>query len=168
MPTLLAQTPFFVADLFVRVRTYRRTRRTARKGRPAEWVWPDWPRRADPAAEFYTHTGNVLYSATFAKGAVVLGKHDRFDRRRKKPRRPRRQSLPFWLPLGMMLGFAGGAWVMMEIGEPVQRPATGTTVQATFPICGQVLAPQLRHRRRHDPLSRREHPAGGHQRAGNP
>lgn len=40
-----------------------------------------------------------------------------------------------------MLGFAGGAWLMLEIGgtlEQPQRAATGTTVRASFPVCGQV------------------------------
>ena len=46
--------------------------------------------------------------------------------------------MPFWLPLGMMLGFAAGALVMVEMVVPHQRPRQSVTVRATFPICGAI------------------------------
>lgn len=38
----------------------------------------------------------------------------------------------------MMLGFAAGAWLMIEMGEPAQRPSKNLTVRVTFQICGQI------------------------------
>lgn len=68
-----------------------------------------------------------------------MGKIVRFRRTRKGPRRTRRRrGVPFWLPLGMMVGFAAGAWVMAEIVAPPQRPRQSVTVRATFPICGPI------------------------------
>lgn len=71
-----------------------------------------------------------------------MAKDVRFSRPRKEPDPPRRRSFPFWLPVGMLLGFAVGAWAVIELGDPIQparqRPAAGTTVQASFPICGGV------------------------------
>ena len=76
-----------------------------------------------------------------------MGKIVPFRRKRPKPnprrtgRRYRRRGLPFWLPLGMLIGFAFGAWVVVELTAPPPRPQTRVTVRTPLPLCSAVNAP---------------------------
>lgn len=71
-----------------------------------------------------------------------MGRIVPFRRKRPRPKprriRRRRRGLPFWLPLGMMVGFAAGALVMMEFLGPPPRPRQSVTVWPPFLICGAI------------------------------
>lgn len=72
----------------------------------------------------------------------ALGKTNRHPPQQKwQGRARRRSSQPFWLPIGILLGFAASARLVIGLEDPFKSVQTSITVHETFPMCDFAWPP---------------------------